>query len=583
MVRVLRVALDQMNPTVGALERNADRIIGGIRRAEEAAADIVAFPELAITGYPPEDLVLKPGFLTENRRQLERIAASVGDLTAIVGFVDTDGQDIYNAAALIQCGEIVGVHRKFFLPNYSVFDEQRYFKAGSEWSVYMVRGVQIGLTICEDIWYPVGPATLQAMAGAEVIININGSPFRCNKRGQRERMIATRALDELSYVCYLNMVGGQDELVFEGGSFVSDQYGERIAQARTFEEDFLVADLDIEAVFSARLHDTRRRQGALLPDDSWVERGHLVGTPLAAPAERARPILPAKCEPVLCGPAEMYAALVLGTRDYVQKSGAGTVVVALSGGIDSSLVAAIAVDALGPEKVLGVSMPSRYSSAGSRSDAEDLAHNLGIRCISIPIEEVFTAYLNTLSDAFDGREPDVTEENLQARIRGNLVMALTNKFGGIVLTTGNKSEMAVGYSTLYGDLAGGFAVIKDVFKTDVYRLSRWRNEQDGRPVIPPTVLEKAPSAELRPGQLDVQSLPPYDILDGILKMYVEEDRSVPDIVAHGYDEATVIRVINLVDRSEYKRRQAPPGIKISALAFGKDRRLPIVNGYRIQP
>ncbi len=582
MVRILRVALDQMNPVVGALQGNADRIISGIRQAEDLGADVVAFPELAITGYPPEDLVLKPNFIAENRCQLERIAASVGDMTAIVGFVDTDGQDIYNAAALMQQGKIVGVHRKFFLPNYSVFDEQRYFKAGSEWAVYTVRGVRIGITICEDIWYPVGPATLQAMAGAEVIININGSPFRAGKHAQRERMIATRALDELCYVCYLNMVGGQDELVFEGGSFICDQDGDRMAQARTFEEDMLVADLDVEAVFSARLHDTRRRQGALLPDDFWHRRGQQLETPLAAPAEPQRNPLPKRCEEVPRGPAEMYGALVLGTRDYVQKTGAGKVVIALSGGIDSSLVAAIAVDALGAENVTGVSMPSRYSSEGSRSDAGELAHNLGIPCLSIPIEDVFGGYLHTLEGAFQGREPDVTEENLQARIRGNLVMALTNKFGGIVLTTGNKSEMAVGYSTLYGDLAGGFAVIKDVFKTDVYRLARWRNEQAGQPLIPEAVLVKPPSAELRPGQLDQQSLPPYDILDGILKMYVEDDRSIEDIVAHGFDQATVVRVINMVDRAEYKRRQAPPGVKISALAFGKDRRLPIVNGYRVR-
>lgn len=584
MVRVLRVALAQMNSTVGALSENADRMIEGIRKAEAHGADIVAFPELALTGYPPEDLVLKPEFIADNLRELDRIARCVGDITAVVGFVDTDGADIYNAAALIQRGEVVGCHRKFYLPNYSVFDEQRYFKAATQWSVYTVRGVKIGVTICEDIWYPVGPGTLQAMAGAEVIVNINASPFRAEKHAQRYRMIATRALDELSFVCYLNTVGGQDELVFEGASFICDQDGNSVVQGRFFEEDFLVADLDVDAVFSARLHDTRRRQGSLLPESMWQNGNHTVETPLGdAQPDRQLSPLPVHCCEALEGPAEMYGALVLGTRDYVRKTGAKKAVIALSGGIDSSLTAAIAVDALGAENVLGVSMPSRYSSEGSKSDALLLAENLGIRCITVPIEDAFAAYLGMLEPAFAGREPDITEENLQARIRGNIVMALTNKFGGIVLTTGNKSEMAVGYSTLYGDLAGGFAVIKDVYKTSVFELSEWKNESAGREIIPLSVIEKEPSAELRPDQRDVDSLPPYSILDGILKMYVEEDRSSSDIVAHGYDAATVARVINLVDHSEYKRRQAPPGVKISTRAFGKDRRLPIVNGYRDLP
>jgi NAD+ synthase (glutamine-hydrolysing) len=584
MVRMLRVALDQMNPVVGALERNADRVCEGIHRASEQGADIVAFPELALTGYPPEDLVLKPEFIRDNRDQIDRIARAVGDITAIVGFVDYDGQDIYNAAAIIQEGKIVGCHRKVYLPNYSVFDEQRYFKAGTEWAVYTVRGVQIGVTICEDIWYPVGPATLQAMAGAEVIININGSPFRCGKYDQRYRMIATRALDELCYVCYLNMVGGQDELIFEGASFICDPDGNRVVQGPFFDEALLLADLDIEAVFSARLHDTRRRQGSPMPDEVWTKNKRIVQTPLAEPHDRAeRPRIEAhRCE-LPEGPAEMYGALVLGTRDYVRKTGSRRVVVALSGGIDSALTAAIAVDAVGGENVTGVSMPSRYSSSGSRSDAEHLAQNLGIEFLTIPIEDAFAAYLDMLGPAFEGREPDVTEENLQARIRGNLVMALTNKFGGIVLTTGNKSEMAVGYSTLYGDLAGGFSVLKDVFKTEVYRLAEWKNRSAGREIIPRATIDKAPSAELRPDQLDEQSLPPYPVLDGILRLYVEEDRSSSDIVAQGYDAGTVARVIRMVDLSEYKRRQAPPGIKISARAFGRDRRLPIVNHYRDLP
>jgi NAD+ synthase (glutamine-hydrolysing) len=559
-------------------------MIEQIHRAEEAGADIVAFPELALTGYPPEDLVLKPEFIAENLRQRDRIALAAGDITAVVGFVDTDGADIYNAAAIIQRGRVVGCHRKFYLPNYSVFDEQRYFRAGTEWSVHTVRGVKIGVTICEDIWYPIGPGTLQAMAGAEVIVNINASPFRSEKHAQRYRMIATRALDELSYVCYLNAVGGQDELVFEGASFICDQDGDRVVQGKFFEEDFLMADLDIEAVFSTRLHDTRRRQGTILPDSLWSNGGHTVETPLAAPIEdRELSPLPVHWCEELCEPAELYGALVLGTRDYVRKTGAGRVVIALSGGIDSSLTAAIAVDALGPENVLGVSMPSRYSSAGSKSDAQQLAQNLGIRCLTIPIEDAFAAYLGMLGPAFEGREHDLTEENLQARIRGNIVMALTNKFGGIVLTTGNKSELAVGYSTLYGDLAGGFSVIKDLYKTSVFELAEWKNARAGREIIPRAVIEKEPSAELRPGQRDADSLPPYPILDGILKMYVEQDRSSSDIVAHGYDAATVARVINMVDHAEYKRRQAPPGVKLSMRAFGKDRRLPIVNRYRDLP
>ncbi len=583
-MRVLRVALDQMNPTVGALEGNADRIIEGIRRAQEAGADIVAFPELALTGYPPEDLVLKPEFIADNLRQLDRIAARVGDITAIVGFVDSDGSDIYNAAAVLQQGTMAGCHRKFFLPNYSVFDEQRYFKAGTDWKVYTVRGVEIGVTICEDIWYPIGPGTFQAMAGAEVIVNINASPFRVGKYEQRHQMIATRALDQLSYVCYLNTVGGQDELVFEGASFICNQDGRRVAQGKFFEEDFILADLDIDAVFSARLHDTRRRQGSLIPDELWTEEHRIHATPLAQPRNgRGLEALAEQCAPIPTGPAEMYGALVLGTRDYAHKNGFKSAVLGLSGGIDSSVVAAIAADALGPENVYGVSNPSRYSSEGSKTDAMQLAENLGIELISIPIEEVFEAYIHTLDPVFAGREANVAEENIQARIRGNLWWALNNKFGWLVLTAGNKSEMAVGYATLYGDMAGGFAVIKDVFKTSVFALAEYRNRSAGREIIPHAIIAKEPSAELRPGQRDIDTLPPYPVLDGILKLYVEEDRSSSDIVAHGYDPATVGRVITMVDHNEFKRRQAAPGIKISTRAFGKDRRLPITNGYRDLP
>ena len=583
-MRVLRVALAQMNATVGALVDNADRIIQLIERAEELQADVIAFPELALTGYPPEDLVLKPEFIADNLRQLDRITASVGGITAVVGFVDSDGGDAYNAAALIQQGQIVGCHHKFYLPNYSVFDEQRYFKAGSEWAVYTVRGAKIGVTICEDIWYPIGPHTFQSMAGAEVLININGSPYHVGKHHQRHRMIATRASDELAYVCYLNLVGGQDELLFEGASMICDQGGNLVVQGKFFEEDFVVADLDVDAVFSARLHDVRRRQSDLPSRVLGEVPGRVIDTPLAAPLHR--PVLTPLPRHFCSVPdrlGEIYGALVLGTRDYVRKNSFDKVVIGLSGGIDSSLTATIAVDALGPENVVGVSNPSRYSSEGSRTDAQQLAQNLGIRFLTIPIEETFSAYLDTLEDVFGETKPNVTEENLQARIRGNIWMALSNKFGWLVLTAGNKSETAVGYSTLYGDMAGGFSVLKDVYKTTVYELAEYRNEIAGREIIPTAVLQKEPSAELRADQRDVDTLPPYGVLDGILKLYVEKDRSATDIVACGYDPETVTRVITMVDHNEYKRRQAAPGIKISERAFGKDRRLPITNRYRDLP
>ncbi len=583
-MRTFRVALTQMNSTVGALAQNADRIIERINEAEQQRADLVAFPELGLTGYPPEDLVLKPEFISDNLREIERIAVAVGDITAVVGFVDTDGRDIYNAAAVMQQGRIVGCHHKFYLPNYSVFDEQRYFKAGSEWTVFTIRGVKVGVNICEDIWYPVGPGTSQAMAGAEVIVNINASPYRAGKHEQRYRMVATRALDQLSYVCYLNLVGGQDELVFEGGSMICDQNGERIAQGRFFEEDSLLVDLDVDAVFSARLHDTRRWQSDLPASAFAGAPGKTVDTPLAAARDCVELTpLPAHFSPVPDRLAEMYGALVLGTRDYVRKSGFKQVVIGLSGGIDSSLTAVIAVDAFGPENVTGVSMPSRYSSEGSRSDASTLATNLGIRCMTLPVEGTFMAYLETLSGVFENTEQDITEENIQARIRGNLLMALSNKFNWLVLTTGNKSEMSVGYSTLYGDLAGAFSVLKDVFKTTLFELCEWRNRQADREIIPRSVIEKPPSAELRPDQRDEDSLPPYPILDSILKLYVEDDRRSTDIVAQGYEAEIVTRVITLVEQSEYKRRQAPPGVKISTRAFGKDRRLPIANRYRDLP
>ncbi len=583
-MRILRVALAQINTTVGALTENADLIIHEIQRATDVGADIVAFPELAITGYPPEDLVLKPEFIRDNLHELSRIAQHVGDITAVVGFVDTDGGDIYNAAAVIQQGQVVGAHHKFYLPNYSVFDEQRYFRAGNEWAVYTIRGARVGITICEDIWYPVGPGALEAVGGAEIILNINASPYRFGKYDQRYRMVSTRAMDELTYVCYLNAVGGQDELIFEGASMIFNQDGDLVQRGAFFEEDFLVADLDIDTVFNARLHDARRRQSVARVGDLVNVSGKVAVTPLGDTIERTREQTSAAHLCPLPDPLEeIYGALVLGTRDYVRKSGFKKVVIGLSGGVDSSLTVTIAVDALGAENVLGVSNPSRYSSEGSKTDAELLAQNLGIRFQSIPIEDVFEAYLHTMEPAFEGRPMDITEENLQARIRGNIWMALTNKFGGIVLTAGNKSEMAVGYSTLYGDMAGGFSVLKDVYKTTVYELAEFRNRQAGYDLIPREVLQKAPSAELRPDQRDQDSLPPYDILDQILRLYVEDDRSATDIVQQGFSPELVTKVISMVDHNEYKRRQSPPGIKISARAFGKDRRLPIANRYRDLP
>ncbi len=575
-MRRLRVGLAQIDTTVGDLAGNAACIIRQIERARELGVDLVSFPELAITGYPPEDLVLRRAFVEDNRAALDEVIAATRGITAVVGFVDQN-DDVYNAAAIIHDGRLVDVYHKHYLPNYGVFDEDRYFQAGRRAPVYEIAGVRVGINICEDIWYPGGPMWEQAHRGAEVIVNINASPYHRGKRAWREKMLATRANDNAVILCYTNLVGGQDELVFDGGSMVFDERGSLIAEGPQFAEALVVCDLQVDHVIQYRLHDSRRRKETLDFRAHDHERPIFVS---AAPVSTDRPPI----APVLVQPlpdlAEVYEALVLGTRDYVRKIGADKVFVGLSGGIDSSLVAVIAADALGPDQVHGVLMPSRYSSEGSIKDARQLVDNLGIRSLTIPIEGPFEAYLDALSDTFEGTQPNIAEENLQARIRGNYLMALSNKFGGIVLTTGNKSEMATGYSTLYGDLAGGFAVIKDVFKTLVYKLCEYRNEQAGRSVIPEAVLTKPPSAELRPDQKDEDSLPPYAVLDPILRAYVEEDRSLPEIVTMGYDEATVKRVIDLVNRSEYKRRQAPPGIKISPRAFGRDRRLPIANRYR---
>ncbi|MCL0047940.1 NAD+ synthase [Dehalococcoidia bacterium] len=553
-----RIGLAQVNCTVGDLEGNTAKILHYIDRARAMQVDLLCFPEMAITGYPPEDLLLKPEFISGNLEKLDVIVRHSAAIALVVGFVDSrDG--LYNAAAVASDGELCGIYHKTCLPNYGVFDEKRYFQPGTKAPIFVINGVSIGVNICEDIWYPTGPASRQASAGAEVIVNISASPYHAGKRDFREQMLSHRASENTVILVYTNLVGGQDELVFDGGSMLLDERGEAIARAKQFEEDLLVVDLDIE--------EHRRPQG---PRIIVSQEAH---------TEPRTPI-PARSVEIHDRVGEIYAALVLGTRDYIHKNGFYRVLVALSGGVDSSLVAAIAVDALGPENVVGVSMPSRYSSEGSRTDARLLSENLGIEMRVIPIEEAMDGYLSILAGSFAGTQEDIAEENLQARIRGNILMALSNKFGWLVLTTGNKSEIACGYCTLYGDTAGGFAVIKDVPKTLVYELARHRNSSAAREIIPRRVIEKEPSAELRPGQRDVDSLPPYEVLDPILEAYIEEDKSLDQIVALGFDRKMVQRVISLVDRSEFKRRQSPPGIKITPRAFGKDRRFPITNRYR---
>ena len=589
-MRTFRIAMVQMNPTVGDLDGNVRRITTWLREAKKAKADLVAFPELAITGYPPEDLLLKPRFVADNRRGLQEIVRHCRGLAAVVGYVSqSDGIDpkparssvvsagaheLYNAAAVIADQTLITTYCKWYLPNYGVFDESRYFHPGRRLPLIRLRGTVVGVNICEDIWLPEGPTGFQAAAGAELIVNINASPFHLGKSLVREQMLATRARENGVVLTYTNAVGGQDELVFDGNSVILDHQGEVIARGKAFEEDLIVADLNLEAVTRAR----RTGRKKLLPRRiaSVVEVCAASLPPVQKTRVRAVPDMAAVLDPL----EEVYRALTLGVRDYVRKNGFARAVIGLSGGVDSALTAVLAVDALGAENVSGLFMPSPYTSRDSHEDVVELGRRLAIAVRTIPITTLFDTYRHALAETFKGRAPDTTEENLQARIRGNLLMAFSNKFGHLVLTTGNKSEMSVGYATLYGDMAGGFAVIKDVPKTMVYDLARLRNLRGTTPVIPKRTLDRPPTAELRPNQKDEDSLPPYEILDPILQAYVEEDRSLEEIVEAGYDRSTVARVMTMVDGSEYKRRQAPIGIKITHRALGKDRRMPITNGYR---
>ncbi len=556
--QTLRIAIAQINCTVGDLDGNSEKISRYIQRAKGSGVDIISFPELALTGYPPEDLLLKPKFIEDNLKKIKELSKSVNDIVAVVGFVDRKGRDIYNAAAIIYNAKIYGIYHKMLLPNYGVFDEKRYFNPGDNPLVFKFGKFIFGVNICEDIWHKEGPTKQQALAGAELILNINASPYHAGKIKEREEIIRKQAKASRLFIAYTNLVGGQDELVFDGQGMVVNDSGRIVSRAGAFKEDLLIADLNIP-VKKLRLSKRIITIADGLPSKDRAPLSRKGLSPLEAVAE-------------------IYQALLLGLRDYVTKNGFQKVVIGLSGGVDSSIVAALAVDALGKENVIGVFMPSRYSSSESEVDATQLAGNLGIKFITIPIEQIYKIYLMVLEPHFLGQDKDITEENLQARIRGNILMALSNKFGWLVLTTGNKSEMSTGYATLYGDMAGGFALIKDVPKQLVYKLARYRNSLSL--VIPERVLTKEPTAELRPNQKDRDTLPPYETLDPILKAYVEEDKDLAKIISSGLDKETVSRVLNMVDKSEYKRRQSPPGIKITPRAFGRDRRMPITNKYR---
>ncbi len=569
-----RIAQAQINCTVGDLTGNTEKICQSIQQARSLNADIVSFPELAITGYPPEDLVLKPQFIADNIDALQVIAAEAKGIVVIVGFVDKVN-GLYNAAAILSQGKVRGAYHKHHLPNYGVFDEKRYFRSGRDLHIIEVNGVSVGLSICEDMWTQRGPTRVQTLAGATVIISINASPYQIGKLDERERMLRTRATRNQVIIAFNNMVGGQDELVFDGCSMVIDHEGRLLAKGKAFEEDLVVVDLDIQKVEEFR----KQKQSRLHKSSPRTQSVTRILCSFEPYVGKRIKVLP-KFGPTLTILDEIYQALCLGIYDYVHKNGFSKVAIGLSGGIDSALTAALAVDALGSRQVLGVFMPSRYTSCESRFDVESLVHNLNINLRTISIEEAYTAVLNMLSEEFQGTTPGTTEENLQARIRGDVLMALSNKFGWLVLSTGNKSEMSVGYVTLYGDMAGGLSVLKDVPKTMVYNLARFRNEIASNAMIPEHTIHRDPTAELRDDQKDQDVLPPYAILDQILEAYVEGNHAMSEIVSMGFDASTVGQVGRMVDECEYKRRQAPVGIKITSCALGRDRRMPVTNRYQ---
>ena len=561
----LRLALAQINPTVGDLGHNSDVIIHHIEKAEQEGIDIIAFPELAVTGYPPEDLLLKNNFIKDNMNAAERIARSTGEITAIFGYAERVEDKTYNSAAIVSNHEIMDSYQKMYLPNYGVFDEKRYFTEGSDFPVYDLDHVRFGVNVCEDIWFSPGPSDIQSDNGASLIININGSPFNLGKRSQREKVLIARAKSNGVFIAYVNMVGGQDELVFDGGSLIVDPAGNILMRANQFEENIYIYEIDLPTYKPGTKQESANKiKKVILPGIIKESSSNIPSTPLT----------------IIDQKEEIYRALVLGTRDYVRKCGFTKALIALSGGIDSSLVAAIAVEALGSENVKGISLPSKFSSSGSKVDAKQLADNLAIPMDTIHIQEILQSMEKGLNDQFQGTEWGVAEENLQSRIRGNIMMALSNKFGFLVLTTGNKSEMAVGYATIYGDMAGGFSVIKDLPKGMVYQICHYINLKHGYDLIPDSILTKPPSAELKPNQKDSDTLPDYDILDAILEKYIEEDLGIEDILNIGFDPDTVSEILKLVDINEYKRRQSAPGIKITSRNFGRDRRMPISNKYR---
>jgi NAD+ synthase (glutamine-hydrolysing) len=587
--QLLPIALGQLNATVGDLDANAAKVLDMTRRARDEGAALIVFPELALCGYPPEDLLLKPSFLAATRRTLDELAAEVKGIVAVVGFPE-HADDVYNAAAVVADGRVVGTYRKLFLPNYGVFDEHRYFQIGERPALLELDGAPIGLTVCEDVWEPGPPTTVEALAGAQIVVNLSASPYHAGKPLEREHMLAQRARDSLVAIAFCNLVGGQDELVFDGMSAVIDERGEVLARAAQFDEELLLCTVDLGSVAAERLRDASHRQavrGQRGGEESVARIGALeVGTADVGASgddrgagELAAGELGGRVAEPLGPEAEIYAALTTGVRDYVDKNGFEGVVLGLSGGVDSALTALVAVDALGAERVRCAVMPSRHSSHGTQEDARRLARNLGVQMFELEIEGPMNAFDEVLAEPFAEREPDIAEENIQARIRGTLLMALSNKFGWLVLVTGNKSELSVGYSTLYGDMAGGFGPIKDVFKQWVYRLLRWREEQAEGELLPPEIVRRAPTAELRADQRDEDDLPPYEVLDRILAAYVEEELDLEQIVHRGLPREEVERVIRMVDGSEYKRRQAPPGVKISTKAFGRDRRLPITNRF----